>query len=65
MARKQSSRPLAELKTLVIGGGAVGLMAALFLRMYGCRDLVVAETNAERRGNFDTEIIEHCVSNST
>jgi alcohol dehydrogenase len=49
LARTQSSRPLAELKTLVIGGGAVGLLAALLLNMYGCRDLVVAETHAERR----------------
>ena len=49
LARIKSSRPLAELKTLVIGGGAVGLLAALLLNMYGCRDLVVAETHTERR----------------
>ena len=49
LARIQSSRPLAELKTLVIGGGAVGMLAALLLKMYGCRDLVVAETQKERR----------------
>jgi alcohol dehydrogenase len=49
LARLQSSRPLAELKTLVIGGGAVGLLAALLLKTYGCRDLVVAETHTERR----------------
>lgn len=49
MARIQASRPLAELKTLVIGGGAVGLLAALLLKMYGCRDLVVAETHTDRR----------------
>jgi threonine dehydrogenase-like Zn-dependent dehydrogenase len=49
LARIQSSRPLAELKTLVIGGGAVGLLAAILLKMYGYRDLVVAETHTERR----------------
>ena len=49
LARIQSTRPLAELKTLIIGGGAVGLLAALLLRTYGCRDLVVAETHTERR----------------
>ena len=49
LARVQSSRPLAELKTLVIGGGAVGLLAALLLKMYGSHELVVAETQAERR----------------
>jgi alcohol dehydrogenase len=49
LARKRSDRPLAELKTLVIGGGAVGLLAALLLRAYGCKQVVLAETNALRR----------------
>ncbi|CAB5111508.1 L-threonine 3-dehydrogenase (EC [Olavius algarvensis associated proteobacterium Delta 3] len=49
LARMRSSRPLAELNTLVIGGGAVGLLAALLLNMYGCHDLIVAETHGERR----------------
>jgi len=49
LARMKSYRPLAELKTLVIGGGAVGFISALLLHSYGCRDLVVAETNGLRR----------------
>jgi len=49
LAREVSNRPLAELKTLVIGGGAVGFLAALFLRGYGCNRLVVSETNPLRR----------------
>ena len=49
LARKAADRPLAELKSLVIGGGAVGLLTALLLRGYGCRDMVVAEINALRR----------------
>jgi 2-desacetyl-2-hydroxyethyl bacteriochlorophyllide A dehydrogenase len=49
LARKRSDRPLAELKTLVIGGGAVGLLAALLLRAYGCKQVVLAETNVLRR----------------
>lgn len=49
LAMRASHRPLAELRTLVIGGGAVGLLAALLLRGYGCRRLVVAETHGMRR----------------
>ena len=49
LAMQASHRPLAELRTLVIGGGAVGILAALLLRGYGCRRLVVAETLDVRR----------------
>ncbi len=49
LARMNSSRPLAELKVMVIGGGAIGLLAALLLKGYGCRDILLAETN-ELRG---------------
>ena len=35
--RLQSPRPLADLRTLVIGGGAIGLLSALLLTSYGCR----------------------------
>ncbi|MEE4114132.1 MAG: alcohol dehydrogenase catalytic domain-containing protein [Desulfobacteraceae bacterium] len=49
LAIRASHRPLAELRTLVIGGGAVGLLAALLLRGYGCKRLVVAETHSMRR----------------
>ena len=33
----------------MIGGGAVGLLAALLLKAYGCRDVRLAETNPLRR----------------
>jgi len=49
LAMQVSRRPLAELRTLVIGGGAVGLLAALLLKGYGCKRLVVAETHSMRR----------------
>lgn len=49
MSLKAMARPLPESRTLVIGGGAIGMLAALLLRSYGGRDLVVAETNALRR----------------
>jgi len=43
LAMRAIHRPLAELRTLVIGGGGVGLLAALLLKGYGCKQLVVAE----------------------
>ena len=49
MAQLQSRRPLAELRTLVIGGGAIGMLSALLLTSYGCRYVTVAETNPLRR----------------
>ncbi len=49
LAMRAAHRPLAELRTLVIGGGGVGLLAALLLRGYGCKQLVVAETHSMRR----------------
>ncbi|MGB5423739.1 MAG: alcohol dehydrogenase catalytic domain-containing protein, partial [Desulfobacterales bacterium] len=48
-AQMLSPRPLAELRTLVIGGGAIGMLSALLLANYGCRQVTVAETNQLRR----------------
>jgi len=48
-ARMQSTRPLAEMRALVIGGGAIGMLSALLLTSYGCRHVTVAETNKLRR----------------
>ena len=42
-------RPLHECRVLVIGGGAIGMLAALLLRHLGTRGVVVAEINALRR----------------
>jgi alcohol dehydrogenase len=49
MAIRASHRPLQECKTLILGGGAVGLLASLLLAAYGVRDVQLAETNALRR----------------
>lgn len=49
MARNRSVRPLAELNVLVIGGGAIGLLASLLLQSYDCNQVTLAETNALRR----------------
>jgi threonine dehydrogenase-like Zn-dependent dehydrogenase len=48
-ARMLSPRPLAELRALVIGGGAIGMLSALLLTSYGCKHVTVAETNKLRR----------------
>ena len=46
-------RPLPECSTLILGGGAIGMLAALLVRHYGCRDVVVAETNPLRRASLE------------
>ena len=42
-------RPIHECRVLVIGGGAIGMLAALLLRHLGVRRVVLAELNALRR----------------
>jgi len=49
LSMRVMARPLPEAATLVIGGGAIGLLAALLLRAYGCRRITVAEVNDLRR----------------
>ncbi|MFL4469228.1 alcohol dehydrogenase catalytic domain-containing protein [Tateyamaria armeniaca] len=41
--------PAMEQRALVLGGGAIGLAAALALRAMGVQDVVIAEPNAGRR----------------
>ena len=50
LAQRASSRPIAERPTLVIGGGAIGVLTALWLKSLGAHDVVVADTNPMRRG---------------
>jgi len=49
MAERLSLRSMVDSRALVIGGGAVGLGAALVLRALGCAEIAVTETNAGRR----------------
>ncbi len=51
LVMRASLRPLPECAVLVIGGGAIGMLAALLARSYGVRRLAVAETNALRRAS--------------
>lgn len=47
------SLPLADARCHVIGGGAIGLGAALALRAFGATQVTVAEPNATRRATLD------------
>lgn len=49
LAAKVSDRPLAESTALVLGGGSVGLFAALALIEQGAQNVTLAETNDLRR----------------
>jgi alcohol dehydrogenase len=50
-AMRASHRPLPEGSAFVLGGGAVGLLAALLLESYGVRQIHLAETNPLRRAS--------------
>jgi len=50
-------RPLSEMRCLVLGGGAIGLLAALILKAKGCVRIDLAETNALRRSSIEQQ---HC-----
>ncbi len=47
------TRPVPECRTLVLGGGAIGMLSALLLKTYGCSDLTVAEPNPLRRAQLE------------
>ena len=59
LAARAMHRPISEARALVIGGGSVGLFAAMALRDHGAAEIHLAETNplrretAERTGYFD------------
>jgi len=55
VAERALWRPLGECRGLVLGGGAIGLSAALILRSRGCRDVTVADTNELRRDGAQGE----------
>jgi 2-desacetyl-2-hydroxyethyl bacteriochlorophyllide A dehydrogenase len=47
------NRPLAECRALVLGGGAIGMLAALLLKHHGARGTVVTEVNPKRRQSIE------------
>jgi 2-desacetyl-2-hydroxyethyl bacteriochlorophyllide A dehydrogenase len=46
-------RPVQECRVLILGGGAIGMFAALLLKNYGCMDTTVAEVNPLRREQIE------------
>jgi 2-desacetyl-2-hydroxyethyl bacteriochlorophyllide A dehydrogenase len=72
LAERALARPISEAKALVIGGGSVGLFAALTLAHRGVTELTLADTNALRRASAEktgvAEVInpiEHPANDST
>ena len=49
LASRALARPLVDCSALVLGGGAIGMLAALLLEHQGVRRIGIAETNALRR----------------
>lgn len=49
-------RPLPECRVLVIGGGAIGMLAALLLRRYGVERLTVGEVQPARRASVQRHV---------
>jgi len=49
LAEKVLTRPISECRALIIGGGAIGALAALILQGKGAREIAVAETSSFRR----------------
>jgi len=49
------NRPLVDCRVLGLGGGAIGMLAALLLRHSGTRHLCVAEVNEGRRNTIQKE----------
>lgn len=48
LAERALSRPISESNVTILGGGAIGLLAALVLRQKGVREMHIAETSATR-----------------
>ncbi|MGL4239601.1 MAG: alcohol dehydrogenase catalytic domain-containing protein [Beijerinckiaceae bacterium] len=48
-------QPLAACRVAVLGGGAIGLAAAIVARHFGAKDVRIAETNAIRTRMIETE----------
>ena len=53
LSARAMHRPLPECRLLIMGAGAIGMLAALLARTYGCADISVAETNALRRASLE------------
>ncbi len=55
LALRGGLRPATERRAIVLGGGAIGMAAALVLRSRGVRSILVCEPNAGRRAGLEKE----------
>jgi 2-desacetyl-2-hydroxyethyl bacteriochlorophyllide A dehydrogenase len=53
LSMRVMARPVQECRVLILGGGAIGMLAALLLKSYGCMDIAVAEVNPLRREQIE------------
>ncbi|MCB1788389.1 MAG: alcohol dehydrogenase catalytic domain-containing protein [Gammaproteobacteria bacterium] len=53
LAERVLHRPLSECRALVLGGGSIGAFAALMLKVKGCIDVWLGDTNALRRATAE------------
>lgn len=56
LSMRSLTRPLHECRVLVIGGGAIGMLAALLLKRLGVDRLTVTEPNALRRESISKHV---------
>ncbi|MCP4077471.1 MAG: alcohol dehydrogenase catalytic domain-containing protein [Gammaproteobacteria bacterium] len=49
LVEKISHRPLSECRAVILGGGSIGVFAALILKHKGCRNIYLGDTNSLRR----------------
>jgi threonine dehydrogenase-like Zn-dependent dehydrogenase len=49
LVEKISHRPLSECRAVILGGGSIGVFAALILKHKGCRNIYLGDTNPLRR----------------
>lgn len=49
LVEKTLQRPLSEGRALILGGGSIGVFAALLLYQKGCKEIVLGDTNPLRR----------------
>jgi alcohol dehydrogenase len=56
LSMRALARPLHECRALVIGGGAIGMLAALLLKRLGVQRLAVTELNSLRRSSIERQV---------
>lgn len=54
LVEKISHKSLSESRVLVLGGGSIGVFAALILKYKGCRSIYLGDTNQLRRETVET-----------